>query len=207
MSLTCKNCNESFRKTRSWQLFCSSVCRYTWHEVRRKRALELFSERRAEERAATAAGRGHFCAECGSRKPFRRGLCRGCYDRAEIRLRHPFRYKRGAEAGRYTGGAYRDVLGREWILEPSHPKADKRGYVLRKYLIFETLLGRQLHKDEIICQRDGNNANLALENLRIGWWRVRGNLPLIRHETLEENLKRHEKQRREQNRESATAVS
>ena len=41
----CKNCGELFSLTRAKREFCGDTCRSTWHNARRKKALELAIKR------------------------------------------------------------------------------------------------------------------------------------------------------------------
>lgn len=56
-----------------------------------------------------------------------------------------------------------------YILEycPSHPYADRNGYVLQHRLIVERSIGRILSPYEIVHHIDGNKGNNALENLTV----------------------------------------
>lgn len=50
---------------------------------------------------------------------------------------------------------------------PSHPKADKKGYVYSHRVVMEQVLGRFLDSSEIIHHKDGNKLNNDPSNLEV----------------------------------------
>lgn len=53
------------------------------------------------------------------------------------------------------------------IYFPSHPKSDKRGWILEHDLIMECNIGRWLDKDEVVHHKNGIKDDNRLENLEL----------------------------------------
>ena len=53
------------------------------------------------------------------------------------------------------------------VYMPSHPKADKNGFVKNRILVAESILGRPLDKDEFIWQKNLNPRDDSKENILI----------------------------------------
>lgn len=68
----------------------------------------------------------------------------------------------------YMGG-HTKMTGCGYILErcPSHPRADRRGYVPQHRLVTEARLGRFLLSGEVVHHADRNRLNNNWENLRV----------------------------------------
>lgn len=70
---------------------------------------------------------------------------------------------------RWKGGIYRTKNAYVFILSPSHPRANKRGYVGEHILVAESSLGRRLLKNEIVhhineIKNDNRPENLLVFN-------------------------------------------
>lgn len=69
------------------------------------------------------------------------------------------------EHWKWNGGKTIDKYVR--VLNPSHPKADCKGYVYEHILKMEEKLGREIRKGEYIHHKDGNPLNNDINNLEI----------------------------------------
>lgn len=107
------------------------------------------------------------CKQCGApfttfksvRKSFCKRECGFQYRSENIRgINHPrfqFRIRYGKN-------------GRYWaILQPHHPFADSKGYVMEHRLIMEKQIGRFLKEDECVHHIDENPSNNEVSNLRL----------------------------------------
>jgi hypothetical protein len=68
-------------------------------------------------------------------------------------------------AGKSNSKPYIIKNGYKKLLIPSHPRADKKGYVFEHIIIIESALGRSLMPDEVTHHIDGNKLNNAPGNL------------------------------------------
>lgn len=75
-------------------------------------------------------------------------------------------YLVGEKAAHWKGGQKRD-RGRVLIHQPSHPRANKRGYVYRYVLVAEEMLGRNLTPEEVVHHINGDEADDRPENLHV----------------------------------------
>ena len=57
--------------------------------------------------------------------------------------------------------------GYKKLLIHNHPRSDKKGYVFEHIIIAETILGRELNKDEVCHHIDGNKLNNSVNNIRV----------------------------------------
>lgn len=71
----------------------------------------------------------------------------------------------GERAGNWQGGRNIRSGGYIAILNKSHPRADKKGYVLEHILIWEEANGRPLPKDWIIHHLNGIKTDNRISNL------------------------------------------
>jgi len=81
-----------------------------------------------------------------------------------------FFYRRdysGKNNPKWRGGATIDGKGRVYVYRPSHPHANKWGYVYRYRAKMEKKLGRLLRSNEVIHHKDGNCSNDRLSNLEL----------------------------------------
>lgn len=67
----------------------------------------------------------------------------------------------------FTGGRVVMNNGYINILNPSHPHADARGYMLEHRLVVEERIGRILGRKEIVHHIDGNPSNNESSNLQL----------------------------------------
>lgn len=76
--------------------------------------------------------------------------------------------KKGANNPFWSGGRYRDCLnGYISVYSPSHPFANKKGYVMEHRLVMEKLLGRNLRRNEIVHHRNKKKDDNRPENLEL----------------------------------------
>lgn len=69
---------------------------------------------------------------------------------------------------RWNGGKHlKHSTGYIEIKCPSHPYADKRGYVYEHRLVMEKHIGRYLLPEEIVHHKDLNKTNNDISNLQI----------------------------------------
>ncbi len=73
----------------------------------------------------------------------------------------------GINNPRWNGGVHKKNNGYIEIYCPSHPYADKRGYVYEHRLVMEKHIGRYLLPEEIIHHKDLNKTNNNISNLQI----------------------------------------
>lgn len=71
----------------------------------------------------------------------------------------------GENSPKWKGGVCITNSGYRMIREPSHPKADKDGYVLEHRVVMEFVLGRLLTDDDVVHHRDLNRQNNISTNL------------------------------------------
>ncbi len=57
--------------------------------------------------------------------------------------------------------------GYKKLLIPSHPRADKKGYVFEHIVVMEAIIGRPLSRGEEIHHKDFNRQNNAPDNLQL----------------------------------------
>jgi DNA-binding NtrC family response regulator len=74
---------------------------------------------------------------------------------------------KGIESDRFHKHYREKDSGYILILKPSHPRADKSGYVPEHTLVMEQMLGRLLKPDEVVHHINGNKSNNQPENLRL----------------------------------------
>lgn len=67
----------------------------------------------------------------------------------------------------YFKGIQKHSLGYILIYQPSHPRADKKGYVKRSYLVVEKYLGRYLKPKEIVHHINKIVNDDRIENLKL----------------------------------------
>lgn len=75
-------------------------------------------------------------------------------------------YVRG-HSYRFNGGVAKHSKGYTLIKNPSHHRADTRGYVFEHILVIEEVLGRQLTGNECVHHKDENKNNNAPYNLQL----------------------------------------
>jgi len=72
---------------------------------------------------------------------------------------------KGSEAINWKGGTRRMEAGRIRIHKPEHPRADKKGYVLRSVLTVEKAVGKSISKNSIIHHANEDPTDDTNENL------------------------------------------
>ena len=87
----------------------------------------------------------------------------------EIRKKNTYYVDRNGPKNPYwKGGKYKDRLnGYISVYNPSHPFANKKGYVREHRLVMEKILGRYLRKNEIVHHRNKKKDDNQIENLEI----------------------------------------
>ncbi len=73
----------------------------------------------------------------------------------------------GPEHGSWKGGKYKDTDGYIYIWQPSHPRANCRGYILHSHLVIDKKLGRHLKPQEVTHHRNKIRNDDRLENLKL----------------------------------------
>jgi hypothetical protein len=73
--------------------------------------------------------------------------------------------RRLQSGGKRDSPGYIDRQGYWRVRMPEHPRADKRGYVRKAWLVVEAELGRHLEPWEQVRFHDGDRSNLSPENL------------------------------------------
>jgi hypothetical protein len=73
----------------------------------------------------------------------------------------------GSKHPNWKGGKYKECNGYVQIWMPSHPHADKRGYIREHRLVMEKVLGRYLESREIVHHKNGLKGDNRPENLRL----------------------------------------
>jgi hypothetical protein len=77
------------------------------------------------------------------------------------------RIQKGKQNPNWKGGKYIDSHNYVMIKKPSHPFADKRGYVQEHRLVMEKHLGRYLKPEEIVHHLDWDRTNNHIDNLHL----------------------------------------
>ena len=67
----------------------------------------------------------------------------------------------------WKGGKLLTGEGYVLIQSPSHPRANKKGYVLEHHLVMERFVGRYLKPEEVIHHLDFDKANNDIDNLHL----------------------------------------
>jgi len=130
-------------------------------------------------------GRGQYCCsrECANHNPIRAkkisSSCKaggnmareGNGGRFEKGLTpwnkdNPFPQIAGAKNVNWRGGRFISN-GYVYVLLPSHPRANKMGYVCEHRLVMEKHIGRYLRKEESVHHIDGDKSNNIIENLQL----------------------------------------
>ena len=73
----------------------------------------------------------------------------------------------GAKNPCWRGGRKKAGSGYVTVLSPSHPLADKRGYVPEHRLVMERHIGRTLLRSEVVHHINGINDDNRIENLML----------------------------------------
>jgi hypothetical protein len=74
---------------------------------------------------------------------------------------------KGRRSPNYKGGRTRQGEGYVLIHMPTHPRADRSGYVFEHRLFMERHLGRLLTAEEVVHHRNGRKDDNRFENLEV----------------------------------------
>lgn len=72
-----------------------------------------------------------------------------------------------SKAAHWKGGEKADAFGRVYWKLPWHPRADKKGYVPRAFIVAELKLGRPVAPGEIVHHKDEDPSNDHPDNLEV----------------------------------------
>lgn len=67
----------------------------------------------------------------------------------------------------HIGNSHIDIWGYKVILQPDHPCAQNRGYILEHRLVMMNHLGRLLSSQELVHHINGNKLDNRIENLQV----------------------------------------
>lgn len=95
----------------------------------------------------------------------RRGVNRFCSRSCSSKATRTPPVMRGAENPSWKGGGTKSGNGYWYLLQPSHHRAHKSGYVKRATVVLEKTLGRFLEPDEVAHHKDKNKENDSPDNL------------------------------------------
>lgn len=124
-----------------------------WHGKALARLVKTYQRLGSLGRTAAALGT--------SRSTVRRNL-----RYAGVPVRTQSEAQKGENNPAWAGGVTR--LGRyHYLLRPDHPAATLAGYVAEHRLVVEKMLGRYLHRSEVVHHVDGNPLNNRPENLQV----------------------------------------
>ena len=76
-------------------------------------------------------------------------------------------HNKGRAHQNFKGGRIKHSCGYTIILQPDHPYANNRGYVMEHRLVMEEYLGRYLQEDEIVHHINGRKRDNRIENLTL----------------------------------------
>jgi len=142
--MKCRQCKTKL--TGNQRSFCSTECKYTWHNANRtlkpnvEYDCEVCGEHVAKYMTPTEMKRKHVSNRFCSRQ------CAGVWRRGE---NHPM----------WNGGRKIDKDGYVLVLCPGHVGADSKGYVREHRLVMEIYLKRQLKKRECVHHINGDRAD------------------------------------------------
>ncbi len=107
------------------------------------------------------------CIDGCDRKPVARRMCAKHYTKWQ-QLGKPEDLSRVAFNLRTPrGGGHFRSTGYNYLWIPSHPKANKKGYVYEHRLVMERMLGRLMEPAEQVHHKNGDKADNRPENLEL----------------------------------------
>jgi hypothetical protein len=140
----CLNCGKLINR-KYWK-FCDWKCR---NQFRRKEKICLFCGKDFTVALSEInKGGGKYCSP-------------NCYHKSRKGIKG--KYATGWKGGKYTTN--RRGFKINYIYFPSHPRADKDGYVKESILSAEKKLGRIIKKTEVVHHIDNDPSNNDLKNL------------------------------------------
>lgn len=84
-----------------------------------------------------------------------------------LEIPHPGHKQMGSNNPNWKGGRIIDKDGYVLIHFPTHPNADRHGYVREHRLVMEQHIGRYLSSDEVVHHIDDDSQNNVLDNLKL----------------------------------------
>lgn len=67
----------------------------------------------------------------------------------------------------WRGGQYKNAEGYIFVCHPSHPQANKKGYIQRSHLVIKKVIKRHLKPLEIVHHKNGIRDDDRPENLQL----------------------------------------
>lgn len=114
-----------------------------------------------------------ICSRCGAHFLIRpvddkRGLGQFCSRSCASKSR-PMKivHLKGEKNGNWKGGLTKSSRGYWFVYSPTHPRANRAGYVKRANLVIEAAIGRFLRNDEVVHHGSGGKEDDSIENLTL----------------------------------------
>lgn len=157
-TIVCSICGSSFYRIpakikRNKQCFCSKKC---FDESRVKRVIVRCQSCGNEIERVPSQTKGKYTA-----------CSRVCLAKLWAGVNHSGFFKKGNKREKcinFKDGT-QESNGYIMVLDPSHPYANKRGYVYQHRLVMEKRIGRILFPEEVVHHIDHNKKNNKPENL------------------------------------------
>lgn len=154
------------------------VCIVCGKHVRKKRSpanvktIPKFCSQKCNGLFRKAKGNGikpnteYTCVVCGKRvKTYRSPSSAQQYTPKYCSVKCTGIGQKGVNNPAYAGGEVMLNTGYIAVLNPDHPNADDRGYILKHRLIMETMIGRLLELEEVVHHENGDRQDNSPENL------------------------------------------